>query len=190
MNEQTDWRFVYEPYLVKVLGLHQILFSVIAMIWRQNLWCFEIVNKITIKKKHFWTQNQVYLTVWENPSNNMEDIFHWIRKGDAIKVRMWLDDTEHDMNQGYAYSCNVEILLFPLIKSSIIQTMKFVSHCLLIISGTTINFLLYIGLQKAATQKLLKCWWVVELEFIRQIWETILHCIWLPRLEIGILSWW
>jgi len=30
----------------------------------------------------------------------MEDIFHWIRKGDAIKVRMWLDDTEHDMNQG------------------------------------------------------------------------------------------
>ena len=31
----------------------------------------------------------------------MEDIFHWIRKGDAIKVRMWLDDTEHDMNQGY-----------------------------------------------------------------------------------------
>lgn len=31
----------------------------------------------------------------------MEDIFHWIRKGDAIQVRMWLDDTEHDMNQGY-----------------------------------------------------------------------------------------
>jgi len=30
----------------------------------------------------------------------MEDIFHWIRRGDAIKVRMWLDDTEHDMNQG------------------------------------------------------------------------------------------
>jgi integrin-linked kinase len=30
----------------------------------------------------------------------MEDIFHWIRKGDAIQVRMWLDDTEHDMNQG------------------------------------------------------------------------------------------
>jgi len=30
----------------------------------------------------------------------MEDVFHWIRKGDAIKVRMWLDDTEHDMNQG------------------------------------------------------------------------------------------
>ena len=31
---------------------------------------------------------------------NMEDIYHWIRRGDAIKVRMWLDDTEHDMNQG------------------------------------------------------------------------------------------
>jgi len=30
----------------------------------------------------------------------MEDIFHWIREGNAIQVRMWLDDTEHDMNQG------------------------------------------------------------------------------------------
>lgn len=33
-------------------------------------------------------------------SVKMEDIYHWIRRGDAIKVRMWLDDTEHDMNQG------------------------------------------------------------------------------------------
>jgi len=30
----------------------------------------------------------------------MEDIFHWIREGNTIQVRMWLDDTEHDMNQG------------------------------------------------------------------------------------------
>ncbi|KAG1659317.1 Integrin-linked protein kinase [Nymphon striatum] len=30
----------------------------------------------------------------------MEDIFHWCREGNAIQVRMWLDDTEHDMNQG------------------------------------------------------------------------------------------
>jgi len=30
----------------------------------------------------------------------MEDIFHFIREGNAIQVRMWLDDTEHDMNQG------------------------------------------------------------------------------------------
>eukprot|EP00090_Calanus_glacialis_P045074 TRINITY_DN8165_c0_g1_i1.p1 TRINITY_DN8165_c0_g1~~TRINITY_DN8165_c0_g1_i1.p1 ORF type:complete len:453 (-),score=78.33 TRINITY_DN8165_c0_g1_i1:691-2049(-) len=30
----------------------------------------------------------------------MEDIFHWIRESNAIQVRMWLDDTEHDMNQG------------------------------------------------------------------------------------------
>jgi len=32
--------------------------------------------------------------------NIMEDIFHWIREGNTIQVRMWLDDTEHDMNQG------------------------------------------------------------------------------------------
>ncbi|KAF4522686.1 hypothetical protein B566_EDAN010467 [Ephemera danica] len=30
----------------------------------------------------------------------MEDIFHWTREGNAIQVRLWLDDTEHDMNQG------------------------------------------------------------------------------------------
>lgn len=32
----------------------------------------------------------------------MEDIFHWCREGNSIQVRLWLDDTEHDMNQGYA----------------------------------------------------------------------------------------
>lgn len=31
----------------------------------------------------------------------MEDIFHWCREGNSIQVRLWLDDTEHDMNQGY-----------------------------------------------------------------------------------------
>lgn len=30
----------------------------------------------------------------------MEDIFHWCREGNAIQVRLWLDDVEHDMNQG------------------------------------------------------------------------------------------
>lgn len=30
----------------------------------------------------------------------MEDIFHWCREGNVIQVRVWLDDTEHDMNQG------------------------------------------------------------------------------------------
>ena len=30
----------------------------------------------------------------------MEDIFHFIREGNAMQARMWLDDTEHDMNQG------------------------------------------------------------------------------------------
>ncbi|UYV82927.1 hypothetical protein LAZ67_22001411 [Cordylochernes scorpioides] len=30
----------------------------------------------------------------------MEDIFHWCREGNGFLVRVWLDDTEHDMNQG------------------------------------------------------------------------------------------
>nr|XP_042904985.1 integrin-linked protein kinase isoform X2 [Parasteatoda tepidariorum] len=30
----------------------------------------------------------------------MEDIFHWCREGNAFQVRVWLDDTEHDLNQG------------------------------------------------------------------------------------------
>lgn len=40
------------------------------------------------------------MRVSEAKGRKMEDIFQWIRKGDAIQVRMWLDDTEHDMNQG------------------------------------------------------------------------------------------
>ena len=36
----------------------------------------------------------------EHSSLAMEDIFHFIREGNAMQVRMWLDDTEHDMNQG------------------------------------------------------------------------------------------
>lgn len=30
----------------------------------------------------------------------MEDIFQWTREGNAMQVRVWLDDTENDMNQG------------------------------------------------------------------------------------------
>ncbi|XP_076367402.1 scaffold protein ILK-like [Tachypleus tridentatus] len=30
----------------------------------------------------------------------MEDIFQWCREGNGFQVRVWLDDTEHDMNQG------------------------------------------------------------------------------------------
>lgn len=33
-------------------------------------------------------------------SANMEDIFHWCREGNSIQVRLWLDETEHDMNLG------------------------------------------------------------------------------------------
>lgn len=30
----------------------------------------------------------------------MEDIFQWCRDGNSMQVRVWLDDTEHDMNLG------------------------------------------------------------------------------------------
>ncbi|CAG0913637.1 unnamed protein product [Notodromas monacha] len=30
----------------------------------------------------------------------MEDIFSWCKEGNAIQVRVWLDDTENDLNQG------------------------------------------------------------------------------------------
>lgn len=30
----------------------------------------------------------------------MEDIFHWCREGNAFQVRVWLDDTENDLNLG------------------------------------------------------------------------------------------
>ena len=37
---------------------------------------------------------------WAHQHSNMEDIFYFIREGNVMQVRMWLDDTEHDMNQG------------------------------------------------------------------------------------------
>jgi integrin-linked kinase len=33
----------------------------------------------------------------------MEDIFQWTREGNTMQVRVWLDDTEHDMNQGFVF---------------------------------------------------------------------------------------
>lgn len=30
----------------------------------------------------------------------MEDVFGWVREGNAFQVRVWLDDTEHDLNVG------------------------------------------------------------------------------------------
>lgn len=32
----------------------------------------------------------------------MEDVFGWVREGNAFQVRVWLDDTEHDLYVGYA----------------------------------------------------------------------------------------
>ena len=46
---------------------------------------------------HTWVRERVRDS---QDSSTMEDIFHWIREGNTIQVRMWLDDTEHDMNQG------------------------------------------------------------------------------------------
>uniref|UniRef100_A0A0M3IQ32 ANK_REP_REGION domain-containing protein n=1 Tax=Ascaris lumbricoides TaxID=6252 RepID=A0A0M3IQ32_ASCLU len=30
----------------------------------------------------------------------MEDVFGWVREGNTFQVRVWLDDTEHDLNIG------------------------------------------------------------------------------------------
>lgn len=38
----------------------------------------------------------------------MEDIFQWCREGIAMQVRVWLDDTEHDMNQGWV-KCSTHV---------------------------------------------------------------------------------
>lgn len=38
----------------------------------------------------------------------MEDIFQWCREGIAMQVRVWLDDTEHDMNQGWV-KCRIHV---------------------------------------------------------------------------------
>jgi hypothetical protein len=32
--------------------------------------------------------------------STMEDIFSWCKEGNAFQVRVWLDDTENDLNQG------------------------------------------------------------------------------------------
>lgn len=29
------------------------------------------------------------------------DIFEWCREGNSLQVRVWLDETTHDMNAGY-----------------------------------------------------------------------------------------
>ena len=33
----------------------------------------------------------------------MDDIFTKVREGNAFHVRVWLDNTENDLNQGYVY---------------------------------------------------------------------------------------
>lgn len=33
----------------------------------------------------------------------MDDIFSMVREGRAIEVRVWLDNTENDLNQGLAW---------------------------------------------------------------------------------------
>ena len=42
--------------------------------------------------------------IYPNNSPNffdMEDIFQWCREGNSLQVRVWLDETTHDMNAGY-----------------------------------------------------------------------------------------
>lgn len=33
----------------------------------------------------------------------MEDVFGWVREGNTFQVRVWLDDSEHDLNIGFDF---------------------------------------------------------------------------------------
>jgi len=33
----------------------------------------------------------------------MDDIFSLVRDGNALQVRIWLDNTENDLNQGFVF---------------------------------------------------------------------------------------
>lgn len=33
----------------------------------------------------------------------MEDVFGWVKEGNTFQVRVWLDDTEHDLNVGLVF---------------------------------------------------------------------------------------
>ncbi|XP_003367732.1 conserved hypothetical protein, partial [Trichinella spiralis] len=33
----------------------------------------------------------------------LEDVFGWVREGNAFPVRVWLDDVEHDLNPWVTY---------------------------------------------------------------------------------------
>ena len=46
----------------------------------------------------------------------MDDIFSLVRDGNALQVRIWLDNTENDLNQGF-----VVFFLFSLSHSTILS---------------------------------------------------------------------
>lgn len=41
---------------------------------------------------------------------NMDDIFTQVREGNAFQVRMWLDNTENDLNQGYVIISGLKMI--------------------------------------------------------------------------------
>lgn len=40
----------------------------------------------------------------------MDDIFTQVREGNAFQVRMWLDNTENDLNQGYVIISGLKMI--------------------------------------------------------------------------------
>jgi len=48
----------------------------------------------------------------------MDDIFSLVRDGNALQVRIWLDNTENDLNQGF-----VVFFLFSLSHSTILSVL-------------------------------------------------------------------
>jgi hypothetical protein len=46
------------------------------------------------------TFEQLKTVIRVQTTQGMEDVYAWCREGNAFQIRVWLDDTEHDMNLG------------------------------------------------------------------------------------------
>ena len=48
----------------------------------------------------------------------MDDIFSLVRDGNALQVRIWLDNTENDLNQGFVGFYSLLCYILPVLLST------------------------------------------------------------------------
>lgn len=99
----------------------------------------------------------------------MEDIFQWCREGNAMQVRVWLDDTENDMNQGWASGFS-QLLFFIILSFSI-------NNLLIFGAGMIMGSALFTGAVKRDTLNWLSYLWPEVPGLMPQTEETIHRCI-------------